>query len=438
MKYNVAVIGAGIAGQQAAVDIANQGYKVVLIEKEVSIGGKMITLSKVFPTMDCCSCIATPKMSEAAKHPDIDLFTFTVVNKIEELKPGFTIKATKKAKFVIEKDCIGCNRCADVCPIDYPDEIWEHGLGVKKAIQVPFDNAMPQCAVLDPDYCTFCGACAKVCPTDCIDYTQEDEEIVLEADSIVLTTGYEHTPIENKKEYHGEEYKNVLSGLQMERLLAPHGPYGHVLRPTDGKEPWSVAYVQCAGSRDESVGVPYCSRVCCMYAVKQTMLLAGKLPLADVTVFYMDIRAFGKGYEEFYQEAKIMGINFIKAKVAKIKELPNGNLMVRYEKMEEGGGVDEMEMEMVVLSLGMMPGTEVNRMLDIDVDEYGFVETPKANIDPTVTSMEGVYVAGAASNPKDIVDAIAEASATAMKVGLYLSSLYTKGHATEAKVKEEI
>jgi heterodisulfide reductase subunit A len=213
---------------------------------------------------------------------------------------------------------------------------------------------------------------------------------------------------------------NVIGGLDMERLLAPNGPYGRVLRPSDGKIPDNVAYVQCAGSRDESLGVPYCSRVCCMYAIKQAMLLSGALPLADITVYYMDIRAFGKGYEQFFQTARSMGINFVKAKVARIDEEPNGDLRLRVEMIEEDGRVAEPVHDMVVLSVGLKPGDDPRRFVGVDLDEYGFVASPQAKLDATLTSLPGIVAAGAAIGPKDIVDSIVEASAAATKVAMRL------------------
>jgi heterodisulfide reductase subunit A len=266
----------------------------------------------------------------------------------------------------------------------------------------------------------YCGKCEKACPTDAIDFGQEPVEVSVHARSVVLATGFETTPLDAKKEYQGGKAANVIGGLDMERLLAPNGPYGRVLRPSDGKIPDSVAYVQCAGSRDETLGVPYCSRVCCMYAIKQSMLLSGSLPLADITVYYMDIRAFGKGYEQFYQTARSMGITFIKAKVARIEEQPNGDLSLRVEIIEEDGRVVEAIHDLVVLSVGLQPGDDPRRFIGVDLDPYGFVAPPNPKLDATLTSLPGVVAAGTALGPKDIVDSIMEASAAATKVATYL------------------
>jgi len=242
----------------------------------------------------------------------------------------------------------------------------------------------------------------------------------VEAGAIILATGYKMMPVERLKYYGGGRLQNVLTSLQAERLLAPHGPYGRVLRPSDGKTPSSIGYVQCAGSRDRSLGVPYCSRVCCMYAIKQAMLLAGSLPMVDITVYYMDIRAFGKGFEQFFQNAKAMGIEFVKAKVGRITEDGEQNPIVRIELMEEDGGVQERKHDMVVLSLGLLPGWDPAGVIPVDTAEDGFIRCPDLLLAPSRTAAEGIFVAGAAAGPKDIPDSIVEAGAAAMEAAIYL------------------
>ena len=282
MKIDSLVIGGGIAGMQAALDLADQGYQVALVEKEASIGGKMIALSKVFPTLDCCSCITTPKMSAVANHANIKLLTYSEVESVQKNGSGYQAQVLKKPRYVIEDDCTGCRKCEYACPIDLPNA-FDSDLGSFRAIRVPFSTAVPQLAVVDIENCLFCGKCESACPADAIDFTQAAQEIQIETGTIVLATGFVTTPRDAKKEYGAGKYHNVIDGLTMERFLAPTGPYGHIMRPGDGKEPDSIAYVQCAGSRDETLGVEYCSRVCCMYAVKQAMLISGSLPLADIT-----------------------------------------------------------------------------------------------------------------------------------------------------------
>mgnify|MGYP005850525307 FL=1 len=392
------------------------------MEREPSIGGTMIALSKVFPTLDCASCITTPRMAAAAHHPNIEILTFSEVKSINRSGGLFRADILKKPRYVDENLCIGCRQCEYVCPVDLPHE-FEGGLGARKAVFVPFATAIPQKAVLDSDNCMLCGSCEKVCPTHAVDYFQEPQEIEVEAKSVILATGFELIRKDMKKQYSAEGNLNVLSSLQMERLLSPHGPYGRVVRPSDGKIPDSIAYVQCAGSRDRSLGIPYCSRVCCMYAIKQAMLLSGALPIADVTVYYMDIRAFGKGYEEFYQNAKAMGIEFVKAKVARISEAEDDNLTLRVELMEEDGRVEERSHDLVVLSLGMVPGCNPREFVGIELDNDGFVKCAQPKTAPAVTDQTGIFVAGTAAGPKDIVDTIAEAGSAAMEAANYMRAL---------------
>ena len=422
MEFDAIVIGGGIAGIEAALDLADQDFKVLMIESDYSIGGKMIALSKVFPTLDCSSCITTPKMSAVAHHDNITVFTYTDVSSLKEKDGGLEAVLVRKPRYVDEEACTGCMLCEYACPVDVPHE-FEGGLGVRKAISVPFANAIPQIAVLNLDECILCGACEKACPTGAVDFLQEPVEITVNAGTAIIATGYSMVGVEPKKQYGGGRLPNVLSALQMERLLAPHGPYGKVLRPSDGKIPDNIAYIQCAGSRDKTWGVEYCSRVCCMYTIKQTMLLSGALPLADITSFYMDIRAFGKGYEQFYQNAKAMGIQFIKGKVAKITDDEEHNPILRVEMIEDKGQVVEQKFDLVILSLGMLPAWDPSGVIPVKIDHEGFVESVDPKAEPGVTSMEGVYVCGAASGPKDIVDTIVEAGAAAMKASKHLHKM---------------
>ena len=428
LKVDALVVGGGIAGMQSALDLADQGYQVVLVEKEPSIGGKMIALSKVFPTLDCASCTTTPKMSAVAHHKNIQLFTYAEVKSVRKNQAGFLAQVVKKPRYVSEADCTGCRKCEYACPVDVEDP-FDRDLGAHRVVWVPFSTAVPQKAVLDIDNCLLCGKCEKACPVDAIDFTQTPEEFEIEAATIVLATGYKTTPVDAKQEYGKGQLPNVIDGLAMDRVLAPTGPYGHVLRPSDGKEPDSIAYVQCAGSRDETLGVPYCSRVCCMYAIKQSMLLSGSLPLADITIYYMDIRTFGKGYEQFYQNAKAMGVEFVKGKVAKISEDEDHNPILRVELLEDGGRVVERQHDMVVLSVGLMPGYNPQEVYGVGTAEDGFVYLPSANLSPSLTNREGVFVAGTASGPMDIVDSILTAGAAAAEAAAYLQALQDGHHA---------
>jgi len=331
---------------------------------------------------------------------------------------------TMKPRYVDEDTCTGCRKCEYACPIDVPDS-FQMGMTAHRAIRVPFSTAVPQKAVLDIDNCLLCGKCETACPVeDCIDFGQQPRKVTIQADAIVLATGYETTSRGAKAEYGAGAFPNVIDGLMMERLLAPTGPYLHVLRPSDGREPESIAYVQCAGSRDLSLGVPYCSRVCCMYAVKQAMLLAGSLPLADITIYYMDIRTFGKGYEQFYQNAKAMGIEFVKGKVARVTEDEDRNPVVRVEVIDGESKIVERTHDLVVLSVGMLPGFDPAGTYGVPVAGDGFVACTSPNISPALTPRSGVFATGTATGPMDIVDSIQSAGAAASEAAAYLEELH--------------
>ncbi len=421
IQVDALVVGGGIAGMQTALDLADQGYQVALVEKEASIGGKMIALSKVFPTLDCCSCITTPKMSAVAHHSNIQLLTYHEVQSLNKNSAGFSAEVLKKPRYVNEEDCTGCRQCEYACPINLPSA-FDLDYGATKAVRVPFSTAVPQYAVLDIENCILCGKCEKACPVNCIDFTQQPEIIEIQAKAIILATGFETTSHLAKKEYGADKNLNVINAMFMERLLAPTGPYGRVIRPGDGKEPDSIAYVQCAGSRDATLGVEYCSRVCCMYAIKQAMLLAGSLPLADITIYYMDIRTFGKGYEQFFQTAKAMGIEFVKGKVASIKQDENQNPVLRVELIDEGSRVEEITHDLAVLSVGMLPHYDPEAIFKVSLGDDGFIDIPQINSYPCLTEREGIFVAGTSGGPMDIVDSIIMAGSAAAETAAYIES----------------
>ena len=423
LDFDTLIVGGGIAGLQAALDLAGQDFQVAIVEKDTSIGGKMIRLSKVFPTLDCSSCITTPKMAEAAHHDNITIFTYCDLKSLEREDSLLTASITQRPRYVDPDKCIGCRQCEYHCPVYVADKE-EGGFSARKAAYIPFSNAIPPIALIDVENCMLCGKCEKVCPTQAVDYFQEPEDFIINAQTAIIATGFELTPVENKQQYGNGKIPNVITSLQMERLLAPHGPYNRVLRPSDGMEPDSIAFIQCAGSRDKSMGISYCSRVCCMYAIKEAMLLSGSLPLADIAIYYMDIRAFGKGYEQFYQNAKAMGIEFVKGKVATIDAGENGSVMLRYED-QNGEGVTIVKHDLVVLSLGMIPGWNPEGTCPVSTAADSFIETIRPKIAPTLTDMEGVFVAGAAAGPKDIVDTITEAGAAAMEATKYMAAIET-------------
>jgi heterodisulfide reductase subunit A2 len=420
LQVDALVVGGGISGMQAALDIADQGYHVALVERDASIGGKMIALSKVFPTLDCCSCITTPKMSAVAHHENIQLFTYCEVQSLGKNDAGYSANVIKKPRYIDEDACTACRQCEYACPI-YVNNSFDLDLGATKAVRVPFSTSVPQAAVLDIEQCILCGKCEKECPAGCIDFNQQPESFTIETSTVLLATGFETTPRNAKKEYQADSIPNVIDGLMMERLLAPTGPYGRVLRPGDGKEPESIAYVQCAGSRDDTLGVDYCSRVCCMYAVKQAMLISGALPLADITIYYMDIRSFGKGYEQFYQNAKAMGVEFVKGKVASISQNENQDPILKLELIDEGSQIVESEHDLVVLSVGMLPAYNPQYVYNIPVGKDGFVFSPNPNIEPAATNRPGMFVTGTALSPMDIVDSVVMAGAAAAHACAYIN-----------------
>lgn len=422
ITYDALVIGAGIAGGEAALNLANTGYKVLLVDKELSVGGKMIMLSKVFPTLDCAACITTPKVSEISRHPNITIFTGSEVSHIKKISDNeFTAKVTKHPRYVHVEDCTACQLCEKACPVNVRDQ-YQFGLIGRKAAFIPFSICSPKAAAIDIDNCTLCGACEKACPTNCIDFTMETEEMHLHVKTVVIATGFKLFDPKNMPRYGYGKSKNILTAQQMERELAPTRPYNTILRPGDGKVPDKIAYVLCVGSRDASVGNPICSQICCMYSIKQAQLLMGALPMADVTIYYINIRSFGKGFEEFYQQAKGMGVNFVKGKIGKISEKENGNLLLRYEDINEGK-LQEAEHDMVILSTGVLPNTGIEKFFEnqtLSLDPFKFVAQSDVLASPAKTSIDGVFVAGTAIGPMDIPDTILSAGAASSEAISYL------------------
>lgn len=422
IHYDALVVGGGIAGGEAALNLANSGYRVLLVEKERSLGGKMILLSKVFPTLDCSACITTPKVSEIARHKNITIFTESEVIAIDKRSDNdFVAQITKKPRYVHVEDCTACQLCEKACPVSVRDE-YQYGLIGRKAAFIPFSIANPKAAAIDIENCTLCGACEKVCPTNCIDFTMEPEQYELHARTVVMATGFKlFDPLEIPRYGYGQ-HKNVITSMQMEREIAPTRPFNTILRPGDGKVPDKIAYVLCAGSRDASVGNPICSQICCMYSIKQAQLLMGALPMADVTIYYINIRSFGKGFEEFYQQAKGMGVTFVKGKIGTIKEKENGNLILRYEDISEGV-VKEAEHDMVVLSVGVKSNPDAGKIFPqgtLKLDPHRFVAQTDLMGSPAKTSIEGVFVAGTASAPMDIPDSILSAGSASSEAISYI------------------
>jgi heterodisulfide reductase subunit A2 len=419
------VIGGGIAGIQAALDIANGGQKVVLVEKDPSIGGHMAQLSETFPTLDCSQCILTPRMVEVAQHPNITLYTYAEVEGLDGFIGNFTARIRKKAKSIDEKICTGCGECLTACPIKKNPSEFNMGLGQRSAIYVPFPQAVPNKPVIDRERCSYfkngkCKFCATKCPAQAIRFDQKDEIIEIPVGSVVVTTGFRVAETDFFPEYGYGKYKDVVNGLQFERLLSASGPtLGEVKRPSDGTVPKKIVFIACAGSRDPAKGIDYCSKICCMYTAKHAMLYKHKVHDGDATVFYMDIRAAGKGYDEFVRRAiEEDHVNYVRGRVSRIFER-NGKLIVRGADTLLGAQQVEIEADMVVLATAGISnsGSEaLAQRLHVSYDKYHFFSEAHPKLKPVETNTAGIFLAGACQSPKDIPDTVSQASAAASKV----------------------
>ncbi len=422
LSVDALVVGAGIAGIESALNVANNGFKVLLVEKDLTIGGKMILLSKVFPTLDCAACITTPKVSEISRHTNVTIFTNSEVLHIDKQdKHYFKAQVKQNPRFVVANDCTGCQLCENACPVVVPDQ-YQFNLVGRKAAYIPFNIASPRVATIDLENCILCGACEKACPTNCIDFTQTAEEYEVIAKTVIMATGFNLFDPSKIERFSFNKSKNIITSMQMERLLAPTRPYNHVLRPGDGRIPDKIAYVLCTGSRDMSCGNPICSQICCMYSIKQAQLLMGALPMADVTIYYINIRSFGKGFEEFYEQAKGMGVNFVKGKIGKISENDSGNLILRYEDINQGV-LQESEHDLVVLSVGVLANQESEKLFDKGLwkkDEFNFAFQKDLFLSPSLSNIEGLFLSGTTTAPMDIPDTILSAGSAAMEAIRYI------------------
>ncbi len=426
------IIGAGISGMNAALDLAEQNFHVYLVEKEATIGGHMAQLDKTFPTMDCSACILTPKMVDVNQHENITLMAYSEVENVEGYVGNFKVTVRQKARYVDTEKCTGCGECAQACPVTVPNE-FDLGLSLRKAAYLPFPQAVPAYYTLDMDHCILCGICAdkSVCEPEAIIYDDKDKLVELNIGTIIVATGYEPFDPTPLKEYGYEKYENVISSMQMERLLSSYGPtLGKPVRPSDLKPPHSVAFVQCVGSRDFHPGAhKYCSRVCCMYAIKQARQYMEKHPDAKIYIFYMDVRAFGKGYEEFYEVAsREYGITFIRGRLSEVFEDPEDkSIWLRGEDTLLQTPV-EIKADLVVLSVGLEAREDSNKiasLLSIQKTEDGFFMEAHPKLRPVDTLTDGIFVAGVAQGPKDIPDAVAQAKGAASSA----AGLMAKGFA---------
>jgi len=426
------VIGGGIAGIQAALDTADAGIEVVLVEKSPSIGGHMAQYAEVFPTLDCPQCILTPKMVEVAQHPNIRLITCAEVQNVSGEIGNFRVDILQKAKKVNHDICTGCGICWQKCPEKVPSE-YEAGVAERTAIYIPFPQAVPSKAVIDTDHCRYikywqfieenkegkkppqCRICEKLCPAGAIDWEQQDEIVTVEAGAIIVATGFELMPARQISEY--AEDPDIIDGIQFERILSPGGPSaGKVFRPSDRKTPKEVVFISCVGSRDPEHGVSYCSRVCCMYLAKQALLYTEAVPDSQAYVFYIDTRTTGKRYEEFMQRVVDEGVLYLRGKVSRVYR--DGEKLVVQGADTLSGKQVEISCDLVVLGMAIVPSEGIFDLagkLGIDVNVYGFITENHAKMNPLETSRPGIFMAGVAQGPKDIPDTVAQGGGAAAK-----------------------
>lgn len=430
------VIGGGIAGIQASLDIANAGQKVILVEKEPSIGGHMSQLSETFPTLDCSQCILTPRMVEVAQHPNITLYNYAELEHLEGFIGNFKATIRLKAKSVDSKLCTGCGACTTKCPSKKIPSEFNEGLGMRTAIYTPFPQAVPNKPVIDRANCNYyqkgkCKVCQKICPTGAIEFDKPDEFLTVDVGAIVLATGFNVLKPNFFPEYGYGHHPDVITGLQFERLASASGPtLGEIRRPSDGTVPKKVVFIACAGSRDPAKGIPYCSKICCMYTAKHAMLYQHKVHDGESFVFYMDIRAGGKNYEEFVRRAiEEDGANYIRGRVARVYE-KNGKLIVCGVDTLLGAKPVEIEADMVVLAtagVASQGAEELAQKMHVSYDPYKFFAEAHPKLKPVETNTAGIYLCGSCQAPKDIPDTVSTASGAAAKViGLFSNSELTR------------
>jgi heterodisulfide reductase subunit A len=459
VNHATLIIGGGIAGIQAALEIANAGKQVFLVEQTGTIGGHMAMFDKTFPTLDCAACILTPKMVSVGQHEMIRLMTRSRVIAVSGKPGSYRVKIRQKARYVDINSCVACNQCTEVCPVKVTSE-FDAGISTRKAIYIPFPQAVPNAYLVDETSCTYilsggekCGVCVKKCPKECINLTETDHVTDIEVGNIILATGYEMLDVSKIEQYGYGVYPNVLTSLEFERLTNASGTTGgrivtksmRVNKKT-GKEEWyfspegipprSVALIHCVGSRNKKYN-PYCSRVCCMYSLKFAHLLKEKVSNVNVYEFYIDMRAFGKGYEEFAERIKQEGTFVVRGHSASVA-MNNGQMVVRGEDIFKDRLV-EFQVDMVVLAVGLVPSAdneELSRMLGIQRDSDGWFSELDYNGNPTDTDKGGIYVAGMCQAPKDIPDTVAQASAVAAGVLGSFTSGKGIGHVSSLSLSE--
>ncbi len=423
-KPCVVIIGGGVAGIQASLDLADRGLKVYLVEKSPSIGGRMAQLDKTFPTLDCSICILAPKMIECFRHPNVTLLTYSEVEDVSGSAGNFTVKIVRKPRFVNETKCTGCGTCTQKCPVVKPNE-FDMLLGNRKAIYMPFPQAVPRIATIDKDNCLYftrgvCKICQKLCQAEAVDFEQEPEEVMLNVSAIIVATGFNLFNASLINEYGYRRYKNVLTSLEFERLVSASGPTGgHITRPSDEKIPKKIAFIQCVGSRGLGRGVAYCSSACCMYATKEAILIKEHEPESEVFIFYIDLRASGKGFQDFINRAKEnWGVQYIRGRPGEIVEDQRTKDLLVFCEHTVSREVEGLKVDMVVLCPAFIP-SETNRklseILGAKLDEYYFFKAKDSLLAPVDTNVSGVFTCGCCQGPKDIPESVAQASAAAAR-----------------------
>jgi heterodisulfide reductase subunit A len=420
IKKSTMIVGAGIAGISAALDLANAGFHVYLIEKEPSIGGKMARWDKTFPTLDCSSCILTPRMAEVGAHPNIELMTLAEVTEVNGFVGNFIVKIRQRPRYVDVEKCTSCGDCSTICPVDVPAE-FEARLSYRKAIYIPFAQAVPSAYLLDMENClgveaVKCGKCEEKCEAQAISYDDKEKIIEIEVGTIIVSTGFDLFDASKKEEYGYGQFPNVVNLGEVERMLSSAGPtQGHVVRPSDLQEPKKIVYIQCVGSRDELTN-KYCSRVCCMTAIKQARMIRDKTGI-EIYVFYIDLRTFGKGYEEFYEATAHAGVTFIRGRVGEIIQNDKTmSLAVRGEDTLLGKPIQLDEVDLVVLSTGVVAAEATSKIahtLNLNLSPDGFLLEAHPKLRPVDSFNDGIFVAGMVQGPKDIPDTVAQAKAAA-------------------------
>jgi len=430
-KPSVLVIGGGIAGIQASLDLGGRGFQVYLLEDTPTIGGRMAQLDKTFPTMDCSICILAPKMMECYRHPNIKLLTYCELKEVRGSVGNFQVRILKKTRYVDETKCTGCGVCAEHCPIEVPNE-FDMGLGMRKAIYMPMPQAVPRCMTVDRENCIECKLCTKMCQAGAVDFQQQPRDIDLNVGAIIIATGFTQYDPSEIVEYGYKRHRNVLTALEFERWVCASGPVGgHLLRPADGGIPKKIAFIQCVGSRGLKFGAPFCSSVCCMYATKEALIIREHAPDVQVCIFYNELRAFGKGFQEFVNRARDeWGVRYIRSRPGEIREDPKTNsLTIWYDDTLTREIKSLSDVDLVVLCPALIPRESNKKLAEItgvELDDCGFFKVTHPLLAPVDSTVPGIYVCGYCQSPKDIPDSVAQASAAAARAAEALALAQTQ------------